>query len=142
MPKRKVSVLHASLLALAFVSLGGWAPRVTIAAQNSDYEVVDSGGIYFGRGSHPRAPAEVAADSVWAEIPEYRQIVAEELTDDDPKYHILLRKATARFDRALGKAAERDGYDMIGEIGAIGRSSDEAAPIPDITDDLIDLVSR
>ena len=139
---RKVGVLHAALLALAFVLLGGLAPRVTIAAQGSDYEVVDSSGIYFGRGSHPRSPAEAIADSVWAEIPEYKQIVEEELTDDDPKYHILLRKATARFDRALSKAAERDGYDMIGEAGSIARLDDDASAIPDITDDLIDLVSR
>ena len=43
---------------------------------------------------------------------------------------------------ALKKAATRDGYDMIGEIGSIKPSADSTKKIPDITAELIDLVTR
>jgi len=139
---RMVSVLKAAGIVLAFVSVSAWRPAVTLAEETYDYTVVDADGVYLGQGKHPRQPAQISADQVWAEIPEYKQILDEKLTDDDPKYHLLLRKATARFERALKKASERDGYDMIAEVGAIDRTSDDAAEIPDITSDLIDFVSR
>lgn len=106
------------------------------------FEVIDPDGIYFGKGSHPKAPAVIVADSVWAEIPEYKKIVKDELGEDDPKYHILMKKASARFSKALKKAAKRGGHDVIGESGSIEAKGEKKAKIPDITDDLIDLVSR
>jgi hypothetical protein len=113
-----------------------------MAAEDASYEVVDHSAIYYGEGSHPTAPAVIVADDVWREIPEYRRIIDEELTDDDPAYHLLLKKATRRFKKALKKAAARDGYDMIGEIGSIKPKADTKKAIPDITSELIDLVTR
>lgn len=106
------------------------------------FEVVDSDAIYFGDESHPQTPAVIDADSVWAEIPEYKKILEDELGEDDPKYHLLMKKATERFSKALEKAAKRGGYDVIGEVGSIEDKGETKAKIPDISDDLIELVGR
>ena len=113
-------------------------------AVETSYEVVDPDGIYFRsvRGRHPKAPAVLEADVVWAAIPEYRKIVDEGLTEDDARYHLLLKKATERFNKALKKLAKRDAYDMLGEVGAIAAHGEEPAEIPMVTDDLAELVSR
>ena len=112
------------------------------ADEGHAFEVVDEDGIYYGAGKHPKTPAITEADDVWAEIPEYKQIVDEELDEDDANYHILMKKATERFSKALKKIAERDGYDMIGEKGSIESKGDKKKKIPDITKELIKLVKR
>ena len=112
------------------------------ADEGHAFEVVDEDAIYYGEGKHPKTPAITEADDVWAEIPEYKQIVAEELEEDDPNYHILMKKATERFSKALKKIAERDGYDMIGEKGSIESKGDKKKKIPNITKELIKLVKR
>ncbi|MHC4224683.1 MAG: hypothetical protein ACYSUN_11880 [Planctomycetota bacterium] len=131
--------LPLAVLGLAIVFSGGGQ---ALADEEHDFEVVDAAAIYYGEGSHPKTPAVIRADSVWAEIPEYKRIVEEELDEDDAAYHLLLRKATERFDKALDKAAERDGYDMIGEVGSIKAVGKKKKKIPDITKALIDLVTR
>lgn len=134
------SPLMRRLGVLAAILVGLGMSRSGFAADDPDFEVTDGAGIYYGNGDHPKAPAVILADDVWAEIPEYKQIVEEELTDDDPEYHLLLKKATRRFTEALRKAATRDGYDMIGEVGAIKANGKNK--IPNITDDLVDFVTR
>jgi len=118
------------------------AASLSLAASKHDFEVVNSDSIYYGSGKHPKTPAVCDADEVWAEIPEYQTIVEEELTASDARYHLLLKRATKRFQRALKKLAEREGYDMIGETGSIKAVGDEKKEIPTATKDLIDLVSR
>ena len=115
---------------------------VSRAAEGYTFQVVDPDGVYFGEGESPKTPAVIVADTVWAEIPEYKKIVEEELTDEDPRYHLLLKKATERFEQALEKLARRDGYDMIAEQGAIEVKGDKQKEIPDETEDMVELVSR
>jgi hypothetical protein len=110
-------------------------------AEEVTYEVADPDGIYFGSGDHPKAPAVITADDVWAQIPEYKKVIDEELDDDDPEYHLLMKKATERFAKGLRKIGKRDDYDMIGEVGSI-KASDPKSKIPDATDELIEIVSR
>lgn len=112
------------------------------ADEGHAFEVVDEDGIYHGKGKHPKTPAITKADDVWAEIPEYKSIVDDELDEDDAEYHILMRKATERFVQALKKVAKRDGYDMIGEKGSIESKGDIKKEIPDVTKELIKLVKR
>ena len=107
-----------------------------------DFEVVRPADIYYGSGQHPNAPAVIEANKVWAEIPEYKKILEDELTDDDPEYHILMRKATERFEKALKTVAEREKYDMIGEVGSIKAIGEEKKAIPVATKQLIEVVSR
>lgn len=124
--------------------LGCWmAPRMAIAGTDGDeaaYEVVDPEGIYLGVGTRPKRPGVMRADDVWREIPEYKQIIDEQLTEEDPKYHLLMLKATERFNRALKHLARRDDHDMLGEIGSISAKGGET--IPDVTAEMIRLVSR
>ncbi|MHC4957424.1 MAG: hypothetical protein ACYTGN_03540 [Planctomycetota bacterium] len=115
---------------------------VEVWAAGHKFEVVDSDEIYYGEGKHPETPAATDADDVWTEIPEYKRIVANELDDDDPAYHILMKKATERFNKALKKLAERDDYDMIGETGSIKSIGDKDNKIPDVTKELVKLVTR
>lgn len=114
----------------------------SVAASKHDFDVVDRAAVYFGSGKHPKTPAVCNADDVWAKIPEYQTIVDDELTASDPRYHLLLKKATKRFQRALKKLARRDSYDMIGEIGSIKAVGKKKKTIPTVTKDLIDLVAR
>ena len=135
-------VARGSLPFLLFLLVLGLssAPAVLAEAEQPTFVVVDPDGIYFGSGKHPKSPGVMSADEVWAEIPEYRRIIDEDLTEDDPVYHLLMKRATERFQKALKRLAKRDGYDMLGEVGAIEAKGD--AEIPEVTRDMIDLVTR
>jgi len=138
---RRISALAS--LSLLLVLAGPGLCRVAGAEEEKPkFEVVDPDGLYFGDKTYPKTPAVIAAASVWAEIPEYKKIVEEELGEDDPKYHLLMKKATERFSKALRKAAKRGSHDVIGETGSIEAKDAEQDKIPDITDDLIELVGR
>lgn len=126
-------------LVLASLILGG----VVLAAEDGarhDFEVVQPEEIYYGSGKHPKAPGVMTADDVWAAIPEYKQILENELTDEDPQYHLLMKKAAERFSKALKKLAKRDQYDMLGEIGSIKALGKKE--VPDVTREMVKLVTR
>jgi len=133
-------------LGLALLALGlGWFLAGQPVARAADeetpaYEVVDPDGIYLGTGTHPRGPGILVADDVWKEIPEYKKIIADNLTEDDPEYHLLMLKATERFNKALKALAKRDSKDMLGEKGSIVAKT--GGKIPDVTDDMVKLVTR
>ena len=115
-------------------------PSIVLAEEDAAYEVVDPDGIYLGKGTHPKTPAVLVADDVWKEIPEYKKILDNELDEDDPEYHLLMLKATERFNQALKSLAKRDSYDMLGETGSIVAKG--TGKIPDVTADMIKLVTR
>ena len=134
---------QAKMLALGLLLLAGAADAVAEPEEaQPTYEVVDKDDIYFGSGKSPKAPATIRVDDVWAEIPEYKKILADDLGDDDPEYHLLFKKATERFNKALEKVAKRESYDMIGEEGAIKVKGKSDVKIPDATADLIEVVTR
>ena len=108
--------------------------------EDAAFEVVDPDGVYFGKGTHPSDPGVLVADDVWKEIPEYKKILADELTEDDAEYHLLMLKATERFNQALKSLAKRDSHDMLGETGAIVAKG--GGKIPDVTSEMIKLVTR
>ena len=129
---------HSLVLAALFALVSG-----SFAADpKHDFTVCDSSSIYYGKKKHPKTPAHCEADSVWSEIPEYKTIVEDDLGPDDPKYHLLLKRATKRFQRALKKLAKRDEYDVIGEIGSIKAVGKANKTVPTVTSDLVDLVTR
>lgn len=130
----------ATTLLFAAVVLGGGTTELR-AEDGHDFEVTDAEGVYYGKGSHPKAPATIRADDVWAQIPEYKKILADDLDEDDPEYHLLMKKASERFGRALEKEAKRESFDMIAEEGAI-RANTPGKKIPDATADMIELVTR
>jgi hypothetical protein len=125
---------------LAGLVLGSVGLTVAAAETKYDFEVRKPEEIYFGSGKHPKAPGELTADDVWAAIPEYKQILADELTDEDAQYHLLMKKAAERFSKALRKLAKRDSHDMLGEVGSIKALGKKK--IPDVTKEMIRLVTR
>ncbi len=118
------------------------SPKVALGedSEGAAFEVVDPEGIYFGKGTRPKGPGVLLADDVWKEIPEYKKILADDLTEDDPAYHLLMLKATERFNQALKSLAKRDSHDMLGETGSIVAKG--GGKIPDVTSEMIKLVSR
>ncbi len=133
--------VHHLLSLITALGLLGSSPLV-LAGDGHSFEVVDSDAIYFGEGTHPKTPAVILCDEVWGAIPEYKKILDDDLSDDDPKYHQLMKKATERFQKALSKVAKREGYDMIGEEGSIAAVGEVKKEIPDATKDLVDAVGR
>jgi hypothetical protein len=127
---------------MAFVTSIGLLAGVTPVAAEDEvaFEVVDSDAIYLGTGKHPKSPGVLTADDVWKEIPEYKKILEDELTEDDAEYHLLMLKATERFNKALKALAKRDSHDMLGEVGSI--KARNGAEVPDVTKELIKLVTR
>jgi hypothetical protein len=94
---------------------------------------VDAVDVYLGDARKWDKPAEVDADKVYAKIDEYKEIVEKGLKPNDPKYEILMSKASKRFTCAVKKAAKDGGYDLVARIGSV-KGVDS---VPDITSDAI-----
>lgn len=94
---------------------------------------VDACDVYFGDARKWETPAEVDPDKVYAKIDEYKEILDKGLKPDDPKYEILMSKASKRFSCAVKKTAKELGYDLVAKIGAVKG----VATVPDITSDVI-----
>lgn len=94
---------------------------------------VEAADVYLGDARKWDKPAEVDADKVYAKIDEYKEIVEKGLKADDPKYEILMSKASKRFTCAVKKAAKDGGYDLVARIGSV-KGVDA---VPDITSDVI-----
>jgi hypothetical protein len=74
--------------------------------------------VYYGKLDGAKSPSEVVAKSVFAEIPEYKEIKEKGLTKDDPEYWILLSKANDKFYAAVKKVGEENKYDVVVEKGS------------------------
>ena len=83
------------------------------------------------------AATSAEAAKIYAKIPEYRVIADKRLTRDDPEYWPLMRRASAVFVRSLKRVCGKDGYDLIGETGAIKPKAPTAEKVPSITRDVI-----
>lgn len=143
-------VVLAVLLALAAPgseeALAGTALHHAVArasdvelAALGDYRVTDEAKVYHGNSRLFQRPAQIRSSEVYDQIPEYQEIVKKGLTDKDPRYHFLLRRASERFSEAV-KAMARDAsfdHDLVAESGAVTRSRKEAAEIPDRTSAVI-----
>lgn len=95
---------------------------------------VDAAAVYYGDSKHFKKPAEVDPDLVYAEIEEYREILEKKLEPGDPKYAILLEKASRRFLKAVRKAARAGGHDLVARTGSVNGAEN----VPDVTQSVID----
>lgn len=120
-------VACALLLPLALSSPSAWASGGT---EKESRPVVDATQVYFGKAASTKAPAVVDADQLFRAIPEYRKILDDRLTETDPKYSLLLVKATRKFRAAVEAAATAGGYDLVGNVGSVTWPGHE---VPDIT---------
>ena len=95
----------------------------------------DEARIYLGETAAFRKPAEVDLEEVYDRIPEYRTIVREKPDPDGARYYFLLMAAGKRFRTALQAVSDRNGYDLVGGLGAIRLPDRE---VPRITDLVIE----
>jgi hypothetical protein len=94
---------------------------------------VEADAVYFGDAAEWKKPAVVDADAVFREIDEYKQILEEKLESSDPKYGVLMSKASRRFSAAVRAAAKEGEYDLVARVGSVhGVDS-----VPVITQDVI-----
>ena len=89
---RPIGYLLVAVVVLMFGLVG------TAQADVGDYRCKDPGDVYFGNARLFQRPCHISADRVYRKIPEYREILQKKLTDDDPKYHLLMKKASQRFN--------------------------------------------
>lgn len=109
-------VFHGALALVVTLVL---VPALTAEAGLGDYRCTDSGRAYHGNARLIRNPAVVSADRVYAHIEEYRTIVRENLTDQDVRYHFLLKQASKKFTKAVKAMARARGHDFVAEVGSI-----------------------
>ena len=102
-----------------------------------DYKCTDAGRVYHGNARLIRNPAVVSADRVYGNIAEYQQIVRENLTEADVRYHFLMKQASGKFTKAVREMARAFGHDFVAETGSVVVVKDGAPEPPDRTDDVI-----
>ena len=129
--------VHRALRALAVVGLVVLGCGSLARAGVGDYTVTDPNKVYSGNPRLFQRPAVVSCDRVYTRIPEYQEILRRGLTDKDPRYHLLMKRATARFSAALKKMARKHNHDLVAERGAMRKQNPKASDIPDRTDDVI-----
>jgi len=117
-----VGLLLVGLVVVALGDTGGTGdPRSTPV-----------GKVYFGNPRNFYAPAELEAARVFRVIPEYQELVRDEVDPSDPRYWSLMDKANTRFIRALVNVAKKYNYDLIGEKGFL-RGHRLESKVEDIT---------
>jgi len=109
---------------------GGEKPIADLTAQVIDllpvYHV--EGKVLTGNAVNARMLAEVDSAQVLAAIPALRE--AQGLTEDQPNYHFLRKKAQDSYEKALIKVARDGNYDALVERGGV---TSRLGPVPDLT---------
>jgi len=100
---------------------------------------IDQNKIYYGDAQNFTSPAVVDAMEVYKEIPAHQEIMRRNLTREDPDYWPLMRKASQLFVRALRKACQSKGYDLVGEVDSI---TIEGEKVPEITAEVIKILKE
>jgi hypothetical protein len=135
--RRRLLVVGGTALAVA-ACVGGYfllrtPPDATQLRGLGAYTFSNTEQIYLGNHRLARKPAVVDSSRVYAAIAEYQQIQREGLKPDGPKYHILMVKASERFNPAVKAAAAQGGHDVVAEAGTVKPVNPANAPPPDIT---------
>ena len=128
------ALISSAALCARFDASSGVAYAGDETAAEKPKKSVDAASVYVGDAAKWEKPAEVDANKVYAKIDEYKEIVDKGLKPDDPKYELLMCKASKRFRCAVKKAAKDGSYDLVAKIGAV-RGVDG---VPDITSTAID----
>jgi len=95
--------------------------------------------IYLGDPATFKKPGVANLDRVYAAIPEYREVRRKKLTVKHPRYLFLMRAASNRFLASLEAVLKKDGYDLIGGLGAIVIPE---KVVPDITERVLSRLPR
>lgn len=113
------------------------APETVTLRGFGAYGISDTKAAYYGNTSMFRRPAEIAADTIYAQIPEFQEIQRRGLSDGKAEYHVLLTKASARFNSAVKLMAAALDHDFVAERGAILLRKADATPPPDRTQEVL-----
>jgi hypothetical protein len=140
MTTRRVEALLVVLLLSVFVAANAAVACDDAAAVPAarGKAVVDESQVYYGNAARFKKAGEISCDSVFREIPEYKKIIAEGLTEG-VKYEFLLLRANRKFRAALKTVARADGFDLIAEVGAVRI---EGKSVPEITSKVIAALSK
>ncbi|MCA9300056.1 MAG: hypothetical protein KDA28_13380 [Phycisphaerales bacterium] len=115
------------------------AASVVTSGEDVEVKVLDEDKVYYPKklekGAAYDAPATLETSKVFDEIDEWKEIVRKKLTPKDAEYHLLLKAANKKFDKAVKKVQKKDEYDIIAEDGAIKCKGVSAK---DVTQDTID----
>ena len=131
------SAAFASRLALVLVAVLALGAAVADAGVG-DYTCDDPSKVYYGNQRLFQRPACVDCDRVYANIPEYQEILRRRLTDKDAQYHLLMKKATKRFSAAVKKMARDKNHDLVAQTGTVRKAKKKAKDVPDRSQDVID----
>jgi hypothetical protein len=133
-----IARIRSVVMATLTVLVVGWmAFAAPVEAGVGDYTCNSPSKVYYGNQRLFQRPASVDCDRVYARIPEYKQILSRRLTDKDPQYHLLMKKATKRFSAAVQKMARAKNHDLVAQMGAVRKAKDKAKDIPNRTDEVI-----
>lgn len=102
------------------------------------YDCAGPARIYHGRANFVRKPCAVSADRIYAAIPEYQEIQRKGISNDNPRWHLLMKKASERFNAAVQAMARKYGHDVVAEIGVCRADRDGVAEPPDRTDEVLE----
>jgi hypothetical protein len=109
---------------------GGDAPIPDLTAQVIEllpvYHV--EGKVLTGNAVNPRLLAEIDSAQLLAAIPEWRELQG--LTEAQPNYHFLRKKAQDKFENALRKVAHDGSFDALVEHGGV---TSRLGPVQDVT---------
>lgn len=135
-PATRTAVLAGLFVGVLLGASGPVAGSATAYASEETEKAkrsVDAASVYVGDARKWEKPAEVDADLVYAKIDEYKEIVDKGLKPGDPKYELLISKASRRFMCAVKKTAKDGGYDLVARRGSV-KGADS---VSDITSDVI-----
>lgn len=94
--------------------------------------------VYYGTVTGAKKPAQIEAQKVFDQIPEYQEIKRRNLKESDSEYWVLLEKANQKFYNAVSRVAQDKGFDVIVEKGS---EKFETEP-PDVTQDVIGALTQ
>jgi hypothetical protein len=105
-------------------------PAVAADGEKEKKIVVNEQMVLYGNAQKFSKPATLKSADVFKNIPAYKQIQSEGLTQKDAKYWILLEQANQVFSKSLAEVAKDKSYDLVTEAGGI---TADGVTIPDIT---------
>ena len=99
---------------------------------------VETKRLFYGDSGYFTNPAVVDYSAVFQNIPHYKTIIRRNLTRNDARYWLLLKKTNDVFQQAVAAVAEEKGYDLVGDVGAV--IATDGTDIPNITAKVIEVV--
>ncbi len=123
---------------LALLLLCSLAVAASTKPEDPRVKILNSSQVYYPsvvkKGAKFKKPAVLTTSTIFNSISEWQLIKKKGLTESDAEYHLLLRRANVKFNKALKKVQRNSSYDIMAEVGAIECTNCTPA---DVTQDII-----